>query len=62
MLESAIRALLADKKQRIVMLKVDKDLPEKQFFPVLLAISDADTQIAILGEKQSESSWTNTDR
>ena len=62
MLESAVRALLAGKKQRIIMLKVDKDLPEQQFFPVLLAISDAEAQIALIGEKPSESSWTSADR
>lgn len=51
--ESKVREILAGKSgdDRMVMLKVDKAITEETYFPVLLALSDADVKITTIGEK-----------
>ena len=51
-LTSAVSAMLADKKDKLVTLKVDKNLTEKDFYPTLMALSDAGAQIALVGTKE----------
>ena len=56
MVESKVRELLETKKdkKKLVLLKVDKDIPEETYYPVLLALSDADAEIATVAEKPRE--------
>lgn len=53
MVESEVRDLMEGKKgdDRLVMLKVDKNIPEEIFYSVLLALTDADVKIATIGKK-----------
>jgi len=50
-LENAVEALLQDRDEKTVMLKIDKDLPEETFGPVLLALSKAGAEIALIGNQ-----------
>jgi len=51
LLENGTEALLADRKEKVVMVKIDKDLPEEIFRPVLMALSKAGAEIALVGTK-----------
>lgn len=48
-LESGINALLQDKTEKIVMLKVDKGLVQSEFGPVMMAISTAGAEVIMVG-------------
>jgi biopolymer transport protein ExbD len=48
-LDSAVTALLMDRTDKTVMLKVHKTLTEKQYGPVFMALSRAGADIALVG-------------
>ena len=50
-LESAARDLLRDSDEKLVMLKIDRSVPQRQFGPVLMALSKAGGEIALVGRK-----------
>jgi biopolymer transport protein ExbD len=50
-LEFEVSALLEGKDNRLVVLKVDKDLPESRYGPVLMALSKAGADIGLIGRK-----------
>ncbi len=55
-LESGINALLGDKQDkadRLVMVKIDKNLEQSQFGPVLIAVSNAGAEVMLVGEEGS---------
>ena len=39
------------KENRLVVVKVDKDLPESKYGPVLMALSKAGADIGLIGRK-----------
>jgi biopolymer transport protein ExbD len=51
-LESEVTALLRDKTDKQVMLKVDRKLQQKDFGVVLKALSNAGAEITLVGEKK----------
>jgi biopolymer transport protein ExbD len=53
-LEGAVSALIEGRDEKLVMLKIDKHLPHETFGPVLLALSRAEAEIALVGEKSEE--------
>ena len=50
-LESGVAALLQDREQKTVMLKIDRELPHEKYGPVFLALSGAGAEIALVGAK-----------
>jgi biopolymer transport protein ExbD len=48
-LESGITALLQDKKEKLVALKIDRGLQQSQFGPVMMAISNAGAEVMLVG-------------
>jgi biopolymer transport protein ExbD len=50
-LEFEVSALLEGKDNRLVVVKVDKDLPESKYGPVLMALSKAGADIGLIGRK-----------
>jgi biopolymer transport protein ExbD len=52
-LESLAAAMLRDLPEKRVMLKVDRELPEETFRPVLMALSKAGAEIALVGMKEN---------
>jgi biopolymer transport protein ExbD len=52
MLGSAVSALLAERKDKVVTLKVDRDLKKEGYGPVLMALSDAGAEIALVGTRK----------
>jgi biopolymer transport protein ExbD len=50
-LEYEVAALLETKEDKLVVLKVDKDLPHELYGPVFRALSGAGAEIGLLGEK-----------
>ena len=50
-LEFEVSALLEGKDNRLVVVKVDKDLPESRYGPVLMALSKAGADIGLIGRK-----------
>ena len=50
-LESGVTALLQERDDKTVMLKIDKHLPHEKFGPVFLALSGAGAEIALVGAK-----------
>ena len=53
-LESGIAALIEGRDDKVVMLKVDKDLPQEKFGPVMMALSKAGAEISLVGTKSEE--------
>ena len=53
-LESAVGAMLDDRADKSVMVKIDRDLPQKDFGTVLAALAEAGADIVMLGEKERE--------
>ena len=53
-LESGVAALLQDREDKTVMLKIDRGLPHEKYGPVFLSLSGAGAQIALVGTKTSE--------
>ncbi len=52
-LESGLNALLQDKTDKIVMLKIDKGLVQSQFGPVMVAISNVGGDVMLVGGEGS---------
>lgn len=52
MLESRVREELEGKKDRFVMLKIDRAIRQRSFGPVYMALSRAGAQIAPVGRKE----------
>ena len=50
LLDFGIRALLADVKDKRVMVQIDKDLLKEQFMPLLSAVASADVQMVLGGD------------
>lgn len=48
-LEPAVTALLMDHKEKVVTLKVDKALTQSEYGPVLLSLSKAGADVALVG-------------
>lgn len=48
-LESGVGALVQEQTEKMVMLKIDKNLTQKQFGPALLAISAAGAEVMLVG-------------
>lgn len=48
-LESGVNALLQDKTEKLVMVKIDKSLTQSQFGPVLMALSNAGAEMIMVG-------------
>ena len=51
-LESGVSVLLEGKPDKAVLLKIDKGLPQKTYGPVLLALSKAGAEVALIGTEQ----------
>lgn len=49
-LESYVTAMLENKKDRVVMVKIHKDLTADTFRPVLMALSKADANMDMIGD------------
>ena len=52
LLENRMRHLLDTRKDKLVMVKIDKGVPQKQFGPILMALSKARAEIALVGKKE----------
>ncbi len=52
LIENSIEALLDDKKDKLVLLKVDKDVPHEKYGGIVLSLSKAGADIAMVGQKQ----------
>ncbi len=50
-LESAIGALIDNRDDKTVMLKIDRDRPYQEFGDIMLAISEAGAEIALIGAR-----------
>jgi biopolymer transport protein ExbD len=50
-LDTGVMALLEGKKEKVVMLKIDKALSQKQYGPVFMALSKAGAEIALIGNQ-----------
>ncbi|MBF0243833.1 MAG: biopolymer transporter ExbD [Planctomycetes bacterium] len=48
-LESGLSALLETNNDKLVMVKIDKNIPEEKFQPVMMALSKAGAKIALEG-------------
>ncbi len=53
-LESQLSILLENKADNRVMLKIDKNLQQKDFGDVIASLADAGAEILLLGEKERE--------
>ena len=53
-LQSAVERLVDGKKDAVVMLKIDRNLREKQFGSVLESLSKAGVKIAMVGDKSKK--------
>ncbi|OGV53077.1 MAG: hypothetical protein A2X49_17230 [Lentisphaerae bacterium GWF2_52_8] len=50
-LRLAVERLVMDKKDKVVMLKVDRNIKESEFGPILVSLSKAGVKIAMIGTK-----------
>ena len=50
----AVAALVADDKEKVVMVKIDKDQPQSEFVKILTAIGGAGADIDLLGQKEGK--------
>ena len=48
-LEPGVTSLLQDKENKIVMVKIDKNLAQKDYGPVIMALSRSGAEIALVG-------------
>jgi biopolymer transport protein ExbD len=53
LIESATETLLENQEDKVVVLKIDKGLTQEQFGPVLMALSKAGAEIALVGTKET---------
>ncbi len=53
-LEPGVNALLMDKKEKIVTLKIDKALSQREYGPVLMALSKAGAEVALIGTQTGQ--------
>lgn len=51
-LQGGVEVLLENKQERVVMLKVDRELPHRAYGPVLMALSRAGAEIDMVGQKE----------
>lgn len=54
MLESAVAAILEGRDDKLIMLKIDRRMPHEKYGPVLLALSRAEVEIALVGVRSEE--------
>ena len=52
LLEEGARALLDEREDKAVMLKVDKEMTHDKYGPVFLALSKAGAEIALVGQQE----------
>ena len=52
-LEEAIAALLSEREDHTVMLKIHREIRHEHYRPVFLALSRANAEIALVGEKET---------
>ncbi len=52
MLQLGVEALLEGKPDRLVMLKVDRNVPQEGFGKVILELSKAGAELALVGERE----------
>ncbi len=53
-LESAVAAIIQDKSDKSVTVKIDRDLAQEKFGQVLAALAEAGADIVMLGEREVE--------
>ena len=53
MLESAVNAILQDQQDKLVLLKIDKDLKNKEYRDVLRALGAAGADVACIGKEEN---------
>ncbi len=53
-LRGEVEAFIADKEDKTVMLKIDKNLKEEQFGDIFLELSNSGAEIALIGIKSNE--------
>jgi len=53
-LEEGVKALLVDREDKVVMLKIDKNVHHEAFGRVFLALSRAGAEIALVGKEERE--------
>ena len=53
-LESAMGAMLDDRSDKIVLVKIDRDLKQEEFGKILAALAEAGADIVMLGEREVE--------
>lgn len=53
-LRSEVKAYIADKEDKTVMLKIDKNLKQEQFGDIFLELSNSGAEIALIGIKSNE--------
>ena len=53
-LEPGVSSLLMDKEDKIVMLKVDKNLAQHEYGPVIMALSRSGAEIALVGTETNK--------
>jgi len=54
LVENAVEALIEDKRDKTVTLRVDKDLPHGSYGSVIMALSRAGAEIAMIGTKTGD--------
>jgi biopolymer transport protein ExbD len=52
LLKSGVEALLDGAEKRVVMLKVDRDVPQENFGEVILELSKAGAELALVGTEE----------
>ena len=53
-LEEGVTALLAEREDKAVMLKIDKEVNHEAYGPVFMALSRAGAEIALVGKTEEE--------
>ena len=53
-LEDGVAALLADREDKVVMLKIDRTAANRDYGPIFLALSRAGAEIALIGTPENE--------
>jgi biopolymer transport protein ExbD len=53
-LQEGVEALLIDRQDKTVMLKIDKDVRHERLGPVFMALSKAGAEIALIGTQEKE--------
>jgi len=53
-LEEGVRALILEHADKLVMVKIDKDVRQEKYGPVFMALSKAGAELALVGQKRKE--------